>query len=467
MSENITQLHDNLPIVVLVGRVNVGKSTLFNRLTEQFKAMVSPIPGTTRTNNEGIVVWRGKSFRIIDTGGLTFDEEVPLEKEIIEQSERALKNADLVLLVTDAIDGVLPQEYELAKRLRQKSQVPVLLVANKVDKASIEPNIHSPEWRKFALGEAFPVSSNNGRNVGELLEEIYKHLNKASVRPKVIKELDEGEVIQVSLIGKPNVGKSSLFNKLIGEEKVIVSPMAHTTREPHDTLVVYKYHDGDTEVEQKINFIDTAGIRRKSKVDVGLEKQGIGKSLTSLEESSIILFVIDGSEPITHQDMQLGGLMERHSKSVLILINKWDLAEDNSDHARNEVKKMISSYFPHLDFAPLIFVSGKTGYRVHDIFPHIIRAWKSRHIKLANRILERFIEKSVKEHRPARGKGTRHPEIMGFRQININPPIFEMFIKQKTSIHRSYVEFIENRLREEFDFYGTPVVIKLTKMKRA
>jgi len=465
MPDTIAQLDDKLPKVVLVGRVNVGKSTLFNRLTEQFKAIVSPIAGTTRTNNEGVVMWRGKNFRIIDTGGLTFDEAVPLEKEIIKQSERAVKEADLIVLVTDAQEGVLPQEYELAKRLR-RSRVPVMLVANKVDKTSIEHNIHSPEWHKFALGTPFPISSNNGRNVGEFLDAVFKHLQKASLRPKVIKDEILDEAIQVSIIGKPNVGKSSLFNKLIGEEKVIVSDMPHTTREPHDTLVIYKYEEGGKEIEQRINFVDTAGIRRKSKVDGALERQGISKSLASLEESNVILFVLDASETITHQDMQLGGLMERHSKSVILLLNKWDLAEDNTDHARNEVKKMINSYFPHLDFAPLIFISGKTGYRVHDIFPHIIRVWKARHIKLANRILERFIEKVVKEHRPARGKGTRHPEIMGFRQINVNPPIFEMFIKQKTSIHRSYIEFVENRLREEFDFYGTPVVIKLTKMKR-
>ncbi len=467
MATPITLLDQNLPTVVLVGRVNVGKSTLFNRLIESHKAMVSPIAGTTRTNNEGIVLWRGKNFRLVDTGGLTFDETVPLETEIIEQSARAIKEAEVIVLVTDAQNGILPQEYELVKRLRKGTKAPILLVANKVDKASIDANIHSPEWRKFGLGEAFPVSANNGRNVGELLDAMYHLLQKAHKRPKVIKDVtDEKEIIQISIIGKPNVGKSSLFNKLIGEEKVIVSPMAHTTREPHDTLVVYKHLEGDKEVTQKINFIDTAGIRRKSKVEGGLERQGITRSLNALQESNIILFVLDGSEPITQQDMQLGGLMERHSKSVLILINKWDLATDNSDHARNEVKKMVYSHFPHLDFAPILFISGKTGYRVHDIFPHIMRAWKARHQDYANRHLERFIEKVVLEHRPARGKGTRHPEIRGFRQINTNPPVFEMFIKNKTSIHRSYIQFVENRLREEMDFYATPVVIKLTKMKK-
>lgn len=466
MATPITLFDQNLPTVVLVGRVNVGKSTLFNRLVESHKAMVSPIAGTTRTNNEGIVMWRGKNFRLVDTGGLTFDETVPLETEIIQQSERAVKEAHVIVLVTDAINGILPQEYELIKRLR-KNKTPILLVANKVDKASLESNIYSPEWRKFGLGEPFPVSANNGRNVGELLDAMFHLLQKAPKRPKTLKEpVSEKEIIQVSIIGKPNVGKSSLFNKLIGEEKVIVSPMAHTTREPHDTLVIYKDQEDGKEFEQKINFVDTAGIRRKAKVEGGLERQGITRSLNALQESNIILFVLDGSEPITQQDMQLGGLMERHSKSVIIIVNKWDLAEDNSDHARNEVKKMVYSHFPHLDFAPILFISGKTGYRVHDIFPHIMRAWKVRHNEYANRMLERFMEKVTQEHRPARGKGTRHPEIRGFRQINTNPPIFEMFIKQKTSIHRSYIQFVENRMRQEFDFYATPIVIKLTKMKK-
>ncbi|HYE60179.1 MAG TPA: ribosome biogenesis GTPase Der [Candidatus Kapabacteria bacterium] len=465
MADAITLQDQHLSTIALVGRVNVGKSTLFNRLIEEQKAIVSDIPGTTRTNNEGIVLWRGKQIRIIDTGGLSFDESVPFETDIIKQSERATKDADLIVFVVDAQTTVLPQELELAKRLRRKGK-PVLLVANKVDVTAHETAITSPEWYRLGFGAPFPVSAINGRNLGDFLDEVYKHLGKASRRPKMVKEKKETP-IRVSLIGKPNVGKSSLFNKIIGEEKAIVSDIPHTTREPYDTLVTYAYDDvNGKKKKQDILFLDTAGIRRKANVSGILEQRGISKSIQSIEDSDIVLFVIDGTETISSQDMQLGGLLERKSKSVLLLVNKWDLSEDVSDTHRNDVKERVYSYFPHLKFAPILFVSGLTGYRVHQIFPAILEAWKGRQTEVPQAALDDFMTNLLKMHRPARGKGTRHPEILGMRQLRSNPPMFELYIKEKTSLHLSYVHFIENKLRELFDFYATPIVIKLTKMKK-
>ncbi|MBI5222129.1 MAG: ribosome biogenesis GTPase Der [Candidatus Magasanikbacteria bacterium] len=455
---------NNLPTVALVGRVNVGKSTLFNRLTEKNQALVSAIPGTTRTNNEGLVLWRGKYFKLIDTGGLTFDEKIHLETDIIKQSEKAMAEADIIIMVADARDGVLPQEKELAKRVRRLADKPILFIANKADSNKIARGLYAPEWLRLGLGEPLPVSAANGRNTGDLLDAIFKKLKKLKKNPKT--KTAEKEIIQVCLIGKPNVGKSSLFNKLIGQEKVIVSPIAHTTREPHDTLVSYEEKINDKNETFLINFIDTAGIRRKANVAGELEQKGIGKSIEALEKSDICLFVVDGAEPISSQDQQLGGLLERHGKSVIILINKWDLAEDNSDHQRNEVKKMIYNEFPHLRFAPIMFISGKTGYRVHDIFPPIIHAWNSRHIIIPEEALRAFLRQLIKTHRPARGKGVRQPEIVALRQIGSNPPVMNTVVKAKTSLHRSYVNFIENKLREQFDFFATPVIIKLSKNKK-
>lgn len=458
------KLH-NLPTIALVGRVNVGKSTLFNRLTEKNQAIVSSIPGTTRTNNEGLILWRGKYFKLIDTGGLTFDEKIHLEADIIKQSEKAMVGADIIIMVADAQDGVLPQEKELARRIRKSASKPILLVANKTDSAKIAQNLRAPEWLRLGLGEPFPISAANGRNTGDLLDHIFKLLKKLKKNPKT-KIAEKKEIIQVSLIGKPNVGKSSLFNKLIGQEKVIVSPIPHTTREPHDTLVSYEEKVGDKNQSFLINFVDTAGIRRKAKVEGELEQKGIGKSIEALEKSDICLFVIDGAEPISSQDQQLGGFLERRAKSVIILVNKWDLATDNSDHQRNEVKKMIYSEFPHLQFAPIMFISGKTGYRVHDIFPLIIHAWNGRHTAIPDEALRAFLRQLIKTHRPARGKGVRQPEIIALRQIDSNPPVMNTVIKAKTSLHRSYVNFIENKLREQFDFFATPVIIKLSKNKK-
>ncbi len=465
-----------MPTVAIVGRMNVGKSTLFNRLIESQKAMVSDIPGTTRTNNEGMVLWRGHYIRLIDTGGLSLEKDVAFETEIVEQSEQAMKKADLILFIIDAKSGPMPQEFELAKRLRRKKQKPILLIANKVDNKRISGNLSEPEWYKLGMGEPFPISASNGRNIGDLLDTIYEQLQLANKQPTLPQE--QADTIQIALIGKPNVGKSSLFNKLIGEEKVIVSDVAHTTREPHDTLVTYTYSQmNESDVEgvlektredktQLMNFIDTAGIRRKSHVRGTLEKQGIHKSVETLEKSDIILFVVDSTEDISSQDMQLGGLIERRSKSVIILINKWDLSDDISDKQQQEIKRRIYTQFPHLDFAELLFVSGKKGTGIHKIFPLIMRIWEARHTKIPVKALEYFLRQVTSEHRPARGKGTKHPKLMGIRQIHESPPIFELFVKAKTSLHRSYLNYLENKLREQFNFLGTPLVIKLTKVKR-
>lgn len=443
-----------LPMVALVGRVNVGKSTLFNRIIEVQKAMVSKIPGTTRTRNINIATWRGKNFNIVDTGGLTFSEDIPLEEEIIHQTEMALEEADLVLFIIDIQTGILPQERELAKRLI-KNKNKVVFVANKADNERLRSSIYESELMKLGFGEPLPISAANGANVGNLLDEIYKRLGKAARRPKKIKKINP---IKVALIGKPNVGKSSLFNKLIGKEQVIVNDLAHTTREPHDILV---------EVEkQPMLFVDTAGIRKKASISGGLEQEGVGKSIQMIKKSDIVLLLLDASEPITSQDQQLGGLLRESTKSVIIVVNKWDLANENEDKYRNEAKERIYAQFPHLDFAPIIFVSAKTQYRVHQIFPLITQAWEERHKWLPKEELDEFFKKITREHRPSRGKGTRHPKILSFDQLHNNPPLFEMRIQSKTSVHFSYVHYIENRLREKFSFFAAPIIIKLTKLKR-
>jgi GTP-binding protein len=388
----IIDLH--LPTIALIGRVNVGKSTLFNKIIEENLALVSNIAGTTRTRNIGIAAWRGRQFRLVDTGGLTFSEDVPLEDDIIKQTEIALAEADIILFVVDIRSGLLPQEREIARRLvKQYKTKPVILVANKADSQTIHHLVYEREWRQLGLGEPFPVSAANGSKIGDLLDKMYKELGKIKKNPK---RAPESEPVKVALMGKPNVGKSSLFNKLIGEERVIVSDMPHTTREPHDTLVEVEFEPNDNEVsgseviakekissgkkkkvkasKDQILFIDTAGIRRKSKVSGELEKIGIQKSIATVNRADIVLLVLDATEPITDQDQQLAGLLREHIRSVIIVINKWDKADANDDPFRNEVKEDIYKKFPHLNFAPIVFVSAKTGYRIHQIFPLIKRA---------------------------------------------------------------------------------------------
>jgi len=459
-----------LPTIALVGRVNVGKSTLFNKITETNHALISNIPGTTRTRNIGIALWRGKNFRVIDTGGLTFDSAVPLEDEIIQQTEIALEEADVVLFVVDIQGDVLPQEYELAKKLQKFSKNKkklIIFVANKGDRAIDRSRAHDHEFLRLGLGVPITVSAINGAGLGDLMDFVSTKLNKLKIRPKKTKRI---KMIKVAIVGKPNVGKSSLFNKLIGQDSAIVSSMPHTTREPYDTLVKYT---PNTEIENSkkpettnILFIDTAGIRRKTKVSGLLERAGIGKSMEAIRASDIVLLVLDAAEPITDQDQQLAGLLRERAKSVIIIVNKWDLAEDNEDTFRNDVKQLILQKFPHLDFAPVIFVSAKNGYRVHQIFPDIVKAYEARQIQLTATELHDFIKKAIRKHLPTRGMGVRHPAVLGLRQLSTNPPVFDILVKPRTSIHISYAHFLSNQLSEQFNFYACPIIMKISKMKK-
>lgn len=446
-----------LPTIAFVGRVNVGKSTLFNRFIEEHKAIVSDIPGTTRTRNFGVVLWRGEDIRLIDTGGLTFDDAVPLEEEIAQQTEIALQEANLIALVLDGKVGILPGDRTWAKRLRRAGK-PVIVVVNKIDRAADATAAATARYESLGLGKPFFVSGRNGRNTGDVLDALFHQLTIQKMRPDTAPPEAPSAPVRIALIGKPNVGKSSLFNKLIGEERVIVSPLPHTTREPHDMLVLYE--------QEPMLFVDTAGIRRKAAVSGELEKKGITKSIQAIADAQIVLLVIDGSVPIASQDLQLGGLIERKAKSVIILVNKWDLTDDVSDTKRHAVERMVLSHFPHLDFAPILFVSGKTGYRVHQIFPAITRAIAARRTEIPEETLRGFLKAATRAHRPSRGKGTRHPELTAMKQIDTNPPVFELFVKYRTSVHPSYIRYIERRLRDQFEFFATPIVIKLTKLKR-
>ena len=325
--------------------------------------------------------------------------------------------------------------------------------------------IHDSEWLSLGFKSPLAISAINGSGVGNLLDAIFELLEKNYLEAKV---LDTYKPIKVALMGKPNVGKSSLFNKLIGEERVVVSDLPHTTREPHDTLVEIELNSDQDEKpdKQPILFIDTAGIRRKTKVSGELEKAGIQKSIQTIDRADIVLLILDAKEPVTDQDQQLAGLLREHTKSVILVINKWDAAEGNDDLFRNEVKELIYKKFPHLNFAPIVFTSAKTGYRIHTIFPFILQAWKGRNTEVPEEQLKEFLKAATLHHKPTPGKGVRHPKILNFRQIATNPPRFELFIKYKTSVHISYVHYLTNRLRKQYDFFATPIIIHLTKLKR-
>ena len=488
----------NLPLVVIFGRANVGKSTLFNCLTEKNQALVSNIAGTTRDSNINEVSWRGKKFILVDTGGImelpkeisTKEKPDNLEAKVQRQARQYLTRADLILFLVDTKTGLLPMDRQMALFVKKflKETKKIILVANKVDNFRQAGEI--AEFNKLALGEPFPVSAATGAGTGDLLDLIVKKIYPVrnfnlhqgrerqniisnGVKPAVVgtknllseeaknllseeaKNLLSENSIRVCIIGKPNVGKSSLLNSILGYERVIVSPEPHTTREPQDTEIIYE--------GKPIILVDTAGISKKGTKTKGLEKHGIMKSLKALEKSDIALLVLDINKDLTHQDAKLVEEIFERKASLIIIANKWDLI------AKKDVKKYsnyIYDSFPFATWAPIHFTSALSGSKTNKILDLVLKIDEGRKIILGDSQLNKFLLKIVKIHLPAKGKGARHPHIYELKQIEDNPPKFQLRIGVKDDLHFSYVRFITNRLREKFGFLGTPISIEIDKGRR-
>jgi len=445
--------HPNLPTVVIVGRANVGKSTLFNRLLERSKALVSPISGTTRDRNEGDCLWRGKMFRLIDTGGLDIDKHNSIEREIEKQAEIAMKEADLILFMVDLKGEPLPEDLALASRL-WKTKTPILVVGNKAEKASERSRAKLPQWRLRGLPAPMAISSIQGSGTGDLLDVIFDKLMTAK-KPPI--DYEKVEAIRVAVIGKPNVGKSTLLNALLGEERFITSPIAHTTREPNDTLITV---NGKNYV-----FVDTAGMRKNSKVKKagGLEATSVERNEFVIRTSDVCLLIVDATEPIGSQEKTLAGIIKQHGTGVIVIVNKWDLVKDKETNTMNHYKKYLAAAFPFLTWAPVLFVSALTKQRTHSILNMVDDVQKHRFEKYSNKALEFFLEEAIRQHIPSRGKGALVPKILGMKQVSVAPPTFDLTLKAKRtdSLHPSYLRFLENRLREQHDLTGTPIHINI------
>lgn len=438
-----------MPMVVLIGRTNVGKSTLFNRLLEKPKALVSSVPGTTRDRSEGVCIWRGKEICIVDTGGLDVKPQDEIEINIKKQAELAMKKADLILFVVDIKSGPMPQEMELAKML-QKSKVPVLVVGNKAEKPHERESVYLPEWKLQSLSLPIPISAKTGVGVGDMLDEVYASLESRNKMPLDPKKL---VATMVAVIGKPNVGKSTLLNSLLGEERFITSAIAHTTREPNDTLVQVN--------NKNYLFIDTAGMRKKGKVKKsgGLEEAAVNRNQRVINKADITLLVVEANEPIGTQEKTLAGILKDSGSGVIVIVNKWDLVKDKEVNTMNEFRDYFASHFPFLKWAPVIFVSALSKQRVRTIFSVIDEVEKNREFKINQQELYQFLQRAINKHLPSRGKGSKPPKILGMKQVGEKPPYFEVTIKSKRtdSLNKSYLRFLENRLREERKLSGTPI----------
>ncbi|MFA6428259.1 MAG: ribosome biogenesis GTPase Der [Candidatus Buchananbacteria bacterium] len=438
--------------IAIVGRANVGKSTLFNRLVERDQAMVSDLAGTTRDVNYGLCWWQGRPYQMIDTGGLDIAKPAnTIELGIIKQARKALKQADLILFLIDAKTGVLPGDKLVIKQF-QSSKKPILLVINKAD--SLRLRQLNKEIYGLGLGEPNFVSASNGSGVGDLLDVIVAKLPTLQTEPEVVPS------IKLAILGKPNVGKSSLLNSLLGEERVIVSEIPHTTREAH--YVDFNYEG------QNYTLIDTAGIRKKAKVSAGLEKSSVDKSLAAAAKADVVLLVTDVVSDLSTQDKHLTEEIAKHQSSVIILANKWDLATTKNEETIKKVYQYYQKIFSHLTWAPIMFVSAKTGLNVKKIFKLVKEIYEQRHRQLSEEELAVFLKSALRQHLPSkeghhrlkRG-GNRPAKLMVYQieQSGTNPPRFVLTVNNDQLLHFSLLRFFQNRLREYFKIVGTPIIL--------
>lgn len=456
-----TEEKNKLPLVVICGRTNVGKSTLFNCLTEKNQALVSDIAGTTRDSNQGIVEWRRQAFRLVDTAGIIESKYligrrikgIDIDSQTQKQARAFIEQANLILFLVDNKAGLLPEDKALAAAIKKNDtyRQKTILAANKVD--SFKSASEAAQFNRLGLGEPLLFSAASGLGTGDLLDVVVSRLEK-----KNIETPDEPAepAITACIVGKPNVGKSSLLNAILGYERVIVSPTPHTTREPQNTEIAYQ--------GRKIILVDTAGISRQGKKSSGLEKPGIMKSLKALDKADIAILVMDISEPLTHQDAKMIQEIVERRKSLFLIANKWDIVSKRDTKAWTQI---IYDKLPFAAWAPLQFISAKTGEKVNKILEAVLEIADGRKLRLSDSQAAKFLSFVVKIHKPAKGKGLKPPHIYEFRQIKDNPPAFILRIGPNDDLHFSYVRFLENRLREKYGFRGTPINIKVTKERKS
>lgn len=440
-----------IPTVALVGRTNVGKSSLFNKMIEQRKALVSDIAGTTRDRNEGDCLWRGHVIKLVDTGGLDVDYADEIEENIVMQAELAIKRADLILFVVDLKSGALPQEKGLAEKLAA-SKKPVIVVGNKAEKHAERMSVNDPEWQFPNLPIPVPVSAVRGSGVGDLLDEIYEKLEERGKPPVEPREVN---ATKVAVIGKPNVGKSTLLNSILGEDRFITSPIAHTTREPNDMLVTVN--------DKQYIFIDTAGMRKKGKVKKagGLEAAAVRRNERVVKIADVTLLVLDATQPIGTQEKTLAGFLKASGSAVIVIVNKWDLVEDKKTNTMNEYRDYIAASLPFVGWAPVMFVSALTKQRVKNVFEEIEKAQKNRLVEIPQDELDEFLARAIVRHKPKKQKGPRPPKVLGIKQVRTGPPTFDLVIKSKRTdtIATAYIRYLQNQMRLHFNLVGTPVKI--------
>lgn len=452
------------PVVVLVGRPNVGKSTLFNRLVGQRLAIIDDVPGTTRDRLVAESDWAGHDFFVVDTGGIDPQKQRTQEplsigssefiKDIRNQAEIALEEADVILLITDAMAGVSQADHEMVELLRkrrgkdERPMPPILLVVNKAD--SDLGRMNAMDFYSLGLGEPYPISAIHGTGTGDLLDAVI------DLFPVRIDEDVEDTSIKIAIVGKPNAGKSSLLNKMTGQQRAIVSNIPGTTRDAIDTKLTV---DG-----QEYTLIDTAGIRKRGSVEPGVEKYSVLRAMQAIERCDVAILVIDAESGITAQDTHIAGYINEAWKSVLVVINKWDLIEKD-DLTAIDYEKHVRRELNFLPYVPIIFISAKTGQRVHQVLPAAYEIQQERIRKLPTAQLNKILVHAQDKHQSPSGIG-KPLRIYYGTQVNTAPPTFLLYCNDPSLVHFTYMRFLENQIRETFPFKGTPIKIILKKRER-
>jgi GTP-binding protein len=453
------------PVVALVGRPNVGKSTLFNRLAGERLAVVDDRPGTTRDRLVAEAEWRGVAFDVVDTGGIdptAVGKEEPLSldsadyiEQIRAQAEMAARGADAILFLVDVESGLTAPDREVAAILRRQQREregakppPVLLVVNKCDNAARRSQ--AVEFFELGMGDPIPISSLHGTGTGDMLDQLFEALGTIG-KPKQKRDSS----LHIAIVGRPNVGKSSLLNRLLGEERVIVSPIPGTTRDAIDTQMVFN--------KIPITLIDTAGIRRRGRIEPGVEKYSVLRALKAMDRADVVLLLIDGTEGVTAQDEHIAGMALDKMLSVIVLVNKWDIVPKDT-HTMPAYAEQVRERLNFLDYVPVLFISAKTGMRVNKVIPMALQVQEERKRRIPTGELNRIIRSALDAHAPPSKSGKRL-RIFYATQVRSDPPTFLFHVNDPQLVHFTYERFLENRIREHHGFIGTP--LRLSFRKRA
>ncbi len=424
------------PIVAVVGRPNVGKSTLFNRLAGERISIVQDTPGVTRDRIYADAEWLNRKFTLIDTGGMEIGSEEIIQRQILQQAEIAIETADVILFVTDVKTGVTDDDRQVANLLR-RTKKPVVLAVNKVDSVKRD----TMDIYELGIGDPLPVSAGQALGLGDMLDEMVKHF------PENTGTDEDDDAIKVAIIGKPNVGKSSLINKILGEDRLIVSNIPGTTRDAVDSPITI---DG-----QKYIFIDTAGMRRKSKIKEEIERFSIIRAVAAVERCDVAVLLIDANEGVTDQDTKIAGIAHERGRAALIAVNKWDSIEKD-DKTMNRYLKDIANELAYMAYAPRVFISAQTGQRIDRMLEMIQTVHQNHALRISTGVLNEVLIEATAMQQPPADKG-RQLRLYYMTQVSVKPPTFVIFVNERGLFHFSYRRYIENQLREAFGFVGTPI----------